>query len=207
MSLPYNFVPIFSAVCLFFGATRPRREYSGTASLLLIGVDVFLDSRPGTTVAHGRPCRHVDLVPGGNDPQRCGCSRFGVGSNRGACCLFAHLGVVLPGEKLCCVGGMENVSEDMGAALRTCYIAAAPFFRNSVVAETISSVVVFGVAQYSQVWTTTRRMQQACSSIHEFRGKNMAQSSRAYARNSQGDAKKAYRRPRRPHRSGPSRCN
>lgn len=159
MSLPYNFVPIFSCL-LFFAATRPRREYP-IPLIALMGVDIFL-----TEIWYGYPLtgdhavtwlwylaammlsarmlRGSVSVPRGLVASLLTSASFFLASN------FA-------------VWAAWRMYPKTWSGLANCYIAAAPFFRNSVVAETISSVVVFGVAQYSQVWTTTRRMQHACS--------------------------------------------
>jgi hypothetical protein len=47
------------------------------------------------------------------------------------------------------------------SGLGACYIAALPFFRNSVVSETFFSVLIFGISGYYRVFLPARRMQNA----------------------------------------------
>jgi len=47
--------------------------------------------------------------------------------------------------------------------LGTCYIAALPFFRNSIVAETLCSLAILAVVRYGESLVMARRIQRACS--------------------------------------------
>jgi hypothetical protein len=47
--------------------------------------------------------------------------------------------------------------------LGTCYIAALPFFRNSIVSETVFSLMIFSLARFSQAFVPAPRMRRACS--------------------------------------------
>jgi hypothetical protein len=47
--------------------------------------------------------------------------------------------------------------------LGTCYIAAVPFFRNSLLSETTFSLLIFALAKYSAAYIPARPMQDARS--------------------------------------------
>jgi uncharacterized membrane protein len=49
------------------------------------------------------------------------------------------------------------------SGLAACYVAALPFFRNSVVAEVLCSSLLFGLARYSQTMVVGMRLKRACS--------------------------------------------
>jgi len=156
MSLPYNLVPIFSCL-LFFAATRPRREYA-IPLVALMGVDVFL-----TVNRYGYPLTGdfavtwlwyvAAMMLGAGMLQ----SSVSVPRALIASVLTTVSFFVVSNFAVWATWGMYPKT---WSGLANCYIAAAPFFRNSVVAETVSSVAIFGLAQYGQTWTTIRRMQR-----------------------------------------------
>ena len=45
------------------------------------------------------------------------------------------------------------------SGLAACYVAALPFFRNSVVAELLCSSLLFGLARYSQAMLVDMRIE------------------------------------------------
>jgi hypothetical protein len=47
--------------------------------------------------------------------------------------------------------------------LRICYVAALPFFRNSIVSELAFSLLIFGLSRCSEAFMPVKRMQGACS--------------------------------------------
>jgi hypothetical protein len=47
--------------------------------------------------------------------------------------------------------------------LESCYIAALPFFRNSIVSETLFSLLVFALVRYSGAFLPVVCMRRACS--------------------------------------------
>jgi hypothetical protein len=47
--------------------------------------------------------------------------------------------------------------------LGTCYIAALPFFRNSLLSETTFGLLIFSLGKYSAAYVPVRRMQNARS--------------------------------------------
>jgi hypothetical protein len=49
------------------------------------------------------------------------------------------------------------------SGLAACYVAALPFFRNSVEAELLWSSLLFGLARYSQTVLVGERLKRACS--------------------------------------------
>jgi hypothetical protein len=49
------------------------------------------------------------------------------------------------------------------SGLEACYIAALPFFRNSLVSETAFSALIFGICKYSQAFKPARHVQGARS--------------------------------------------
>ena len=158
-SHPYNLVPIFS-VLLFFGACRPVREY-GIAVLGLIGLDIFI-----TTHHYGYRLA----------PDQALTWMWYIGA--------VTIGAVVLGQK---VSPIRIVGSPLLASLSfftvsnfavwlewtmypktfnglvTCYVAAVPFFRNSVVAELICSVLLFSLARYSQTLIVGARLRRACS--------------------------------------------
>lgn len=152
VSQPYNFIPILSCL-LFFGACRPAREF-GIVVLGLIGVDIFITT-------HHYSYR---LAP----DQALTWMWYLIAVNLGAAALSKSitmrrvLGSVLLVSVSFFVVSNFTVWFEWGMYPKTlrglgaCYIAALPFFRNSVVAETACSVILFSLARYSQVLLGTR---------------------------------------------------
>jgi hypothetical protein len=158
-SHPYNLIPIFS-VLLFFGACRPVREF-GIVVLGLIGLDIFI-----TTYHYG-----YRLAP----DQALTWMWYLLAANLGA----TVLGDAISMRRI--VGSSLLISVSFFAAsnfsvwfewhmypktlggLAACYVAALPFFRNSVVAELLCSSLLFIGARYSQTLLVSSRLKRACS--------------------------------------------
>ena len=156
---PYNLVPILS-VLLFFGARRPTREF-GIAVMTLIGVDVFVTT-------HHYSYR---LAP----DQALTWMWYLIAVNLGALALGKTISMrrVVGSALLVSVSFfvVSNFSvwaewhmypKTLGG-LAACYVAALPFFRNSVVAEVLCSSLLFGMARYSQTMMVGARLKRACS--------------------------------------------
>ena len=156
---PYNFVPIFSAL-LFFGACRPVREF-GIAVLGLIGIDLFI-----TTYHYG-----MRLTP----DQALTWMWYLMAANLGATVLSDSISIkrIVGSSLLLSVSYFlaSNFSvwfewqmypKTLGGLVE-CYAAGLPFFRNSVIAELESSLVLFALARYSHTLLLNSRLRRVCS--------------------------------------------
>ena len=158
-SHPYNLIPIFS-VLLFFGACRPMREF-GIAVLGLIGLDIFI------TTQHYGYRLSVD--------QAITWIWYLVAISLGAAILSEKISLrSIVGSSLLasisffivsnfCVWLEWNMYPKTLSGLAACYVAAIPFFRNSVVAELLCSILLFSLARYSQKLIVNARLKRACS--------------------------------------------
>ena len=156
---PYNLVPIFSAL-LFFGACRPVREF-GFAVLTLIGLDIFITT-------HHYSYR---LAP----DQALTWMWYLIAVNLGAMAFSKKISMrrVIGSSLLVSISFfvVSNFSvwfewhmyPKTLSGLAACYVAALPFFRNSVVAEVLCSSLLFGLARYSQTVVVGTRLKRACS--------------------------------------------
>jgi hypothetical protein len=159
VSHPYNFIPVFSCI-LFFGANRPKREFP-TPLLALMAVDIFLTThRYGYALTSDHAVTWIwylavmilgAAVLGTNVsvPRVTGASLLASVSFFLAC-NFA-------------VWTAWGLYPKTWSGLGACYIAALPFFRNSVVSETAFSLLIFAVARYSELLMPATRMRRACS--------------------------------------------
>ena len=156
---PYNIVPIFSAL-LFFGACRPKREF-GIAGLGLIGVDIFI-----TTHHYG-----LKLAP----DQGLTWIWYVIAVNLGAIALSRSIVIqrVIGSSLLLSISFFVISNFSVWAewqmypktlsGLAACYVAALPFFRNSVLAELLCSLLLFGLALYSQTIIVGARLRRVCA--------------------------------------------
>jgi hypothetical protein len=156
---PYNLVPIFSAL-LFFGACRPLREF-GIAVLGLIGLDIFI-----TTHHYG-----YKLAP----DQTLTWMWYLIAVNLGAMALSKSISMrrILGSSLLVSVSFfvVSNFSvwfewhmyPKTFGGLAACYVAALPFFQNSVVAELLCITTLFGLARFSETLMLGTRLRQVCS--------------------------------------------
>jgi hypothetical protein len=159
VSHPGNFVPIFSCL-LFFGASRPKREFA-MPLLALIGVDIFLTThRYGYPLTGGHAVTWIWYLAA---------LILGAGMLRSSISTPRVLGASLLASVSFYLASNFTVWAEWGMYAKTwsglgaCYIAALPFFRNSVVSETAFSLLVFGIYRYNRALMPARRMQRACS--------------------------------------------
>jgi hypothetical protein len=155
---PYNFIPIFACI-LFFGANRPKREFA-LPVLALMGVDIFL-----TTHQYGYKLTsdhavtwiwYLAVMMLGSGMLRHSISTPRVLSSS----LLASVSFFLV-SNFTVWASWAMYPMTLGG-LGTCYVAALPFFRNSVVSELAFSLLIFGLSRYSEAFMPARRMQSAC---------------------------------------------
>jgi len=156
---PSNLIPIFSAL-LFFGACRPMREF-GIVVLGLMGLDIFI-----TTHHYG-----YRLAPDQALTWMC----YLIAVNLGAAMLSKTVTtrrVVVPSLLIpisffvvsnFSVWFEWNMYPKSLGGLMTCYAAALPFFRNSLVAELLGSALLFGAARLSQAMIMGARLRRVRS--------------------------------------------
>ncbi|MGP8269753.1 MAG: DUF6580 family putative transport protein [Terracidiphilus sp.] len=159
VSHPYNFVPVFACL-LFFGANRPKREFA-IPLLTLVGVDMFLTMhRYGYLLTADHAVTWMWYLAA---------AFFGATMLRnsqstprvlGASLLTSISFFLASNFAVWAVWGMYAKTL---SGLGTCYIAAVPFFRNSLLSETTFSLLIFALAKYSTAYIPARRMQDARS--------------------------------------------
>jgi hypothetical protein len=159
VSQPYNFVPIFSCL-LFFGACRPAREFV-MPFFVLVGVDIFLTTHQfGFALTAGHAVTWLWYL----GALFLGAIVLGRSNSTGRV-----LGSSLLVSVSFFVASNFTVWAEWGmypktwAGLGACYVAALPFFRNSIVSETICSVALFAIVRHCAALATARRMEGACS--------------------------------------------
>jgi hypothetical protein len=159
VSHPYNFVPVFSCL-LFFGACRPGREFA-MPFLALVGVDIFLTTHQyGFALTSGHAVTWIwylgAMFLGG---AMLG-NQFSAGRVLGSSLLASVSFFVVSNFTVWAEWGMYPKS--LGG-LGACYLAALPFFRNSIVSETACCLLILAVVHYSEGLMQARRVQGACS--------------------------------------------
>jgi hypothetical protein len=141
---PYNVVPVFSCL-LLFAATRPVREFVLPLSAL-VGVDVFL-----TTHQYGYPLTldavvtwiwYVIVMLLGSGLLRSLPSWRRVAAST----LLASVSFFLVSNLAVWV--VWQMYPKSLAGLGACYLAALPFFRNSLTSELCFSLLLFGLMGY-----------------------------------------------------------
>ena len=159
VSHPYNFIPIFACL-LFFGAVRRKREFA-VPLLVLVGVDIFLTTHRYSyaltwdqtlTWAWYLVAMFLGAAMLGSSisaPRVIGASlgasvSFFLASNFAVWASWRMYPMTLSG-------------------LGSCYVAALPFFRNSVVTELATSLLIFMVWEHRKALFPARSMQGACS--------------------------------------------
>lgn len=138
---PYNLIPIFSCL-LFISATRPTMEFVLVLSVL-VGVDIFL-----TAHRYGYPLA-IDAVVTwawylivmliGSGILR----SSSAGLRVAACSLLASFSFFLVSNFAVWVAW--QMYPKTLAGLGMCYVAALPFFRNSLTSELCCSLLLFGL--------------------------------------------------------------
>jgi hypothetical protein len=159
ISHPYNFVPIFSCL-IFFAMARPRREYA-IPFLLLMGVDIYV-----TRIRYGYPLTGdhavtwlwylVAILAGG-------ALLRGTSSTSRAvvCSLLASISFFVVSNFA--VWAEWGMYAKTWSGLGECYIAALPFFRNSLASEMMASALIFTLAHFAGRWMGAQSTQTACS--------------------------------------------
>ena len=155
---PYNFIPIFTCL-LFFGACRPARELAAPF-LALIGVDIFLTTHQyGFALTSGHAITWIWYL---------GAMFLGGAILRNSISTGRVLGASLLASGSFFVASNFTVWAEWGMYAKTwgglgaCYIAALPFFRNSIVSETVCSLLIFAFFRYRES-LVLRRVQTVCS--------------------------------------------
>jgi hypothetical protein len=159
ISHPYNFVPIFACL-LFFGANRPKREFA-IPLLLLVGVDIFLTTqRYGYALTSGHAVTWLWYLAA---------AFLGAAMLRNSQSSPRVLSASLLISVSFFLASNFAVWSEWGMYAKTpsglggCYIAALPFFRNSLLSETTFSLLIFVLGKYSAALVPNSRMQNARS--------------------------------------------
>jgi hypothetical protein len=159
VSQPYNFVPVFSCL-LFFGACRPAREFV-LPLFALIGVDIFLTTHHfGFALNAGHAVTWLwylaALFLGSTALSRSISNRRVLGSS-----LLLSVSFFVASNFA--VWAEWGIYPKTLAGLGACYVAALPFFRNSMISETISSLAIFAAVRYCAVLVMAQRTEGARS--------------------------------------------
>ncbi|HEV2485697.1 MAG TPA: DUF6580 family putative transport protein [Terracidiphilus sp.] len=156
---PYNFIPVFSSL-LFFGACRPVREYA-MPFLTLMGVDIFLTTHQyGFVLTSGHAVTWLWYL---------GAMALGGAVLGNSISTRRVLGTSLLASVSFFVASNFTVWAEWGmypktlSGLAACYVAALPFFRNSIVSETVCSLAIFAVVRYRETLALVRRIQEVCA--------------------------------------------
>ncbi len=156
---PYNFIPVFSCL-LFFGACRPAREYA-LPLFTLVGLDIFLTTHQyGFALTSGHAVTWIWYL---------GALFLGGAVLGNSISTLRVMGTSLSTSVLFFVASNFTVWAEWGmypktwGGLGACYVAALPFFRNSIVSETICSLLILGVVSASERLLQAKRLQGACS--------------------------------------------
>ena len=156
---PYNFVPLFSCI-LFFGANRPGREFP-IPLLALMGVDVFLTTQHyGYAISGDHAftwawCMVVMMLGAGMLAAKITTPRI-LGASLSASVGFFDMSNFA-------VWSVWGMYPKTGVGLVTCYIAAIPFFSNSLAVETVCSLLLFTAARYLGTLPSATTMQNRFS--------------------------------------------
>lgn len=157
VSHPLNFVPVFSSL-LFFGAWRPTREFA-IPLLSLIGVDIFLTThRYGFALTSGDAITWMCYL----GAMFLGAAMLGKSISTGRAAgasLIASLSFFAASNFMVWVewGMYPKTWGGLGA----CYVAALPFLRNSLAAETVCSLLVVAAVRMSAALAMGRCAQEA----------------------------------------------
>ncbi len=156
---PFHMIPVFSCL-LFFAAVRPAREFVWPLSAL-VGVDIFL-----TTNQYGYPLTAGHAVTW---LWYLGVMFFGAAMLGNSISTGRVLGSsLLASVSFFAVSNFTvwaewNMYPKTWAGLGVCYVAALPFFRNSIVSETVWSLAIFGVVCFYEWLVWERSIETACA--------------------------------------------
>jgi hypothetical protein len=154
---PYNVVPLFACL-LFFGAMRPRREMV-LPLFLLVGVDMFI-----TTHSYGYPLSLEAAVTWGwyLVAMLLGAGVLGISSSWqrvAGCSLMTSISFFLVSNFT--VWATWQTYPKTLSGLGVCYIAALPFFRNSLTSELCFSLLFFGLVGHVATLTKVEAARKA----------------------------------------------
>ena len=146
-SHPYHFIPIFSCL-IFFGACRPAREFA-IPVLALVGVDIFLTTHQyGYALSVGQAPTWLWYLVAVLLGSGAWGESISIPRVFGASLLVATSFFVVSNFT---VWAEWNMYPKTLGGLWTCYVAALPFFRNSMVAEAVCSLLLYAAARAGEV--------------------------------------------------------
>ncbi len=153
---PYNIAPVFACL-LFFAAMRPAREFVLPLGAL-VGADIFITThRYGYAINNDAAVTWtwylIVMLLGANL----------LGNSRSwrrvaGCSLLASFSFFLVSNWA--VWAVWQMYPRTLAGLETCYIAALPFFRNSLTSELCFSLLFFGLLSGAGVYRSSRRLSE-----------------------------------------------
>jgi len=158
-SYPYHFIPVFSSL-LFFAVRRPAREFAAPL-IALAGVDIFL-----TVYHYGYP---LTIGHGVTWLWYLAALFLGMGMLRKSSSVGRAVGASLLASVSFFVVSNFTVWMEWGiypqtlSGLGACYIAALPYLRNSLIAESLCSLLLFGLSAHAMHMLPAKRPQGACS--------------------------------------------
>lgn len=153
---PYHFIPIFSCL-IFFGACRPAREFA-IPVLGLIGVDIFLTTHQyGYAVTIGHVPTWLWYLGAVLFGSRTWADSISLPRVLGSSLLAAISFFAVSNFVVWAEWGMYAKS---WGGLGTCYVAALPFFRNSMVAETVCSLLLYAAARAVEALAPAARLRR-----------------------------------------------
>lgn len=136
---PFNLIPVFSCL-LFFAAARPIREFVWPLSAL-VGVDIFLTMyQYGYSLTAGHAVTWIWYL----GVMFLGAAMLGNSISAGrvlGSSLLSSVSFFVASNFT--VWAEWNMYPKTWEGLGACYVAALPFFRNSIVSETVCSLAIF----------------------------------------------------------------
>lgn len=157
VSHPHNFVPVFTCV-LFFAAIRPSKELP-ILLLMLIGADAFLTThRYGMALTADHAITWAWYFAAAMLGVRI--SRHPISVARGVVASVLVSLSFFVASNFAVWAGWDMYPMTWGG-LGACYVAALPFFRNSLVAETLFSALAFGICNYALLQRPLERIPAA----------------------------------------------
>jgi hypothetical protein len=156
---PYNLIPVFSCL-LFFAAARPMREFVWPLSAL-VGVDSFLTVHQyGYSLTAGHAVTWIWYL----GVMFLGAAMLGNSISTGrvfGSSLLASISFFAVSNFT--VWAEWGMYPKTWRGLGSCYLAALPFFRNSVVSETICSLAILAVVCLCEWLVWERSIETACA--------------------------------------------
>lgn len=157
-SHPYHFIPIFSCL-IFFGACRPAREFA-IPVLALVGVDIFLTTHQyGYALSAGHALTWLWYLVAVLLGAGIWGESISIPRVLGSTLLTATSFFAVSNFAVWVEWGMYPKT---WGGLGACYVAALPFFRNSMAAEMVCSLMIYAGARAVEALMQTaslRRLQ------------------------------------------------